>query len=55
MQTELQTEQTPQSNPPQLQVLPAPKSKPRARNGKIARLPYPERDMVNRMLRNNIA
>src|SRR5262245_36032773 len=25
------------------------------RNGKIARLPYLERDMVNRMLRNNIA
>ena len=24
------------------------------RNGKIARLPYLERDMVNRMLRNNI-
>ena len=40
---------------PQLQFLPAPKAKPRARNGKIARLPYPERDMVNRMLRNNIS
>jgi hypothetical protein len=26
----------------------------RARHGKIARLPYPERDMVNRMLRDNI-
>jgi len=26
----------------------------RTRNGKIARLAYPERDMVNRMLRNNI-
>ena len=25
-----------------------------SRNGKIARLPYPERDMVNRMLRNNL-
>src|SRR5258705_12409573 len=29
-------------------------ARPRARNGKIARLPYPERDMVNRMLRTNI-
>jgi hypothetical protein len=29
--------------------------KPKARNGKIARLSYPERDMVNRMLRNNIS
>src|SRR5207247_1465604 len=28
--------------------------KPKARNGKIARLPYAQRDMVNRMLRNNI-
>jgi len=37
--------------PPQLELLPAPK---RVRNGKIARLPYLERDMVNRMLRNNI-
>jgi hypothetical protein len=26
----------------------------RSRNGKIARLPYTERDMVNRMLRNNV-
>src|SRR5437868_21683 len=26
----------------------------RTRNGKIARLPHPVRDMVNRMLRNNI-
>jgi hypothetical protein len=26
----------------------------RTRNGKIARLPFPARDMVNRMLRNNI-
>jgi len=29
-------------------------SKPKTRNGKIARLPHPIRDMVNRMLRNNI-
>jgi hypothetical protein len=29
-------------------------SKPKARRGKIARLPYPQRDLVNRMLRNNI-
>jgi hypothetical protein len=29
--------------------------KPKARNGKIARLPHVERDMVNRMLRNSIA
>ena len=41
--------------PPQLTALPAPKARPRSRNGKIARLPYPERDMVNRMLWNNIA
>jgi hypothetical protein len=34
--------------------VPQPAPRPRARNGKIARLPYPERDMVNRMLRNNI-
>src|SRR5215831_6787500 len=26
----------------------------RTRNGKVARLPYPVRDMINRMLRNNI-
>ena len=29
-------------------------SKPKTRNGKIARLSHPIRDMVNRMLRNNI-
>src|SRR5438093_5810988 len=45
---------TPHCDPPQFHVLPAPKAKRRARNGKIARLPYPELDMVNRMLRNNI-
>src|SRR2546427_916957 len=61
MNAQLQTDQTPHSalstphsEAPQLQVLPAPKAKRRARNGKIARLPYPELDMVNRMLRNNI-
>src|SRR6059058_5762274 len=53
-QLQTETEQTPHFDPPQLQVLPAPKARPRARNGKIARLPYPERDMVNRMLWNNI-
>jgi len=36
---------------PQFKVLLAPRC---VRNGKIARLPYLERDMVNRMLRNNI-
>jgi hypothetical protein len=36
---------------PQFEVLPAPRC---VRHGKIARLPYLERDMVNRMLRNNI-
>lgn len=30
-------------------------SRPKARRGKIARLPYAVRDMINRMLRNNIA
>src|SRR5437764_9385031 len=29
-------------------------TRPRTRNGKIARLPYAVRDMINRMLRNNI-
>ena len=62
MTAQFQTDQTPHSalitphsEAPQLQVLPAPKAKRRARNGKIARLPYPELDMVNRMLRNNIS
>src|SRR5437660_896186 len=39
---------------PHLAVLPEPKPHKRIRNGKIARLPYLERDMVNRMLRDNI-
>ena len=51
---------TPEPDPsPTLAVLPpapAPTraSKPRTRNGKIARLPKLERDMVSRMLRDNI-
>ncbi len=56
-----QTTTTPAPADPQLQVLPPPDappetraSKPRSRNGKIARLPFLERDMVNRMLRDNI-
>jgi len=39
---------------PQLQVLPDPKPYKKIRNGKIARLPFLERDMVNRMLRDHI-
>jgi hypothetical protein len=54
---------------PQLEVLPPPlaapagdtpregearASEPKVRNGKIARLPFIERDMVNRMLRDHI-
>ena len=39
---------------PQLQVLPDPKPYKKIRNGKIARLPFIERDMVNRMLRDHI-
>jgi hypothetical protein len=54
------TQLQPQS--PTLAVLPpaaparanAPAPKPRTRNGKVARLPKLERDMVNRMLFNNI-
>ena len=51
----------PETVPPQLEVLPspllAPKPQPRKvqRNGKIARLPKRERDMVNLMLRNNVS
>ena len=47
-----QTDQTPDSafRTPQLEILP----RKLTRNGKIARLPYLERDMVNRMLRDNI-
>ena len=43
-------------NPESPASAPVPQPAPRrpARNGKIARLPYLERDMVNRMLRNNI-
>src|SRR6516165_10354700 len=33
---------------------PSPALRPRTRNGKVARLPFPQRDMINRMLRNNI-
>src|SRR6266404_3710136 len=56
MHTQLQT--NPATNitevAPQLAVLPQPEPKKRTRNGKIARLPYLRRDMVNRMLRNNV-
>ncbi len=49
---------TPSAGPKEDSSLPPlslPVSKPRrARVGKVARLPYLERDMVNRMLRNNI-
>jgi hypothetical protein len=50
-----QTESTPQSaiQTPHLEVLPR-TFKSKARNGKIARLPKLHRDMVNRMLQNNI-
>ena len=46
----------PDSPPPSTESPPAPIALPRksGRNGKIARLPYLARDMVNRMLRNNI-
>ena len=61
MNTQLQPSLETEIAVPQIAVLPPPPagaetraSKPKARNGKIARLPYPERDMVNRMLRNNI-
>ena len=69
-QTDPFAQTPPQTASPQLTVLPAPAaSKPvegqtskipqpvrkLTRNGRIARLPYLERDMVNRMLRNNIA
>src|SRR5437899_1849425 len=51
-----QTHESPALTPhPQLRVVPEPKARPRARNGKVARLSYLERDMVNRMLRNNIS
>jgi hypothetical protein len=42
--------------PPSTAEQPSPTraSRPKARNGKIARLPFAIRDMVNRMLRNNI-
>ena len=46
---------TPHSAAAQLRVVHEPKGRPRARNGKVARLSYLERDMVNRMLRNNIS
>src|SRR6266699_1144085 len=45
---------TPQLETSPLPVVPEPKRKPRTRHGKIARLPYLERDMVNRMLQNNV-
>jgi hypothetical protein len=41
-------------NPPSATEQPTRASKPKSRNGKIARLPHPVRDMINRMLRNNI-
>jgi hypothetical protein len=37
-----------------LSVLPQPQPTKRTRNGKIAHLPYLERDMVNRMLRDRV-
>src|ERR1041385_6953477 len=37
-----------------LAVLPQPEPKKKTRNGKIARLPYLQRDLVNRLLRNNV-
>jgi hypothetical protein len=45
--------QNPEFSPRNLPT-PTRASKPRTRNGKIARLPYDLRDMINRMLRNNI-
>jgi hypothetical protein len=48
--------QAPATQPPATDA-PAPAAPPvcqHTRNGKIARLPYLERDMVNRLLRNNI-
>ena len=51
-----QTHESPPVTPhPQLPVVPESKARPRARNGKVARLSYLQRDMVNRMLRNNIS
>src|SRR5260370_42120419 len=51
----------PPAHPPivSTETVPPPSQDPHSdrkltRNGKIARLPYLERDMVNRMLRNNI-
>ena len=53
-----QNQGTSPSVPPALEILPAPGHQQpaitRSRNGKIARLPKLERDMVNRMLQNNI-
>jgi hypothetical protein len=43
-----------QSNNPVIQPSPTRASKPKVRNGKIARLPFLERDIVNRMLRDHI-
>src|SRR4051812_22582372 len=43
-----------QSTDPQIQPPTSRASKPKVRNGKIARLPFLERDIVNRMLRDNI-
>lgn len=39
---------------PHLEVLPAHKPEKRIRNGKIARLPFLKRDLVNRMLRDHV-
>src|SRR5438067_172458 len=67
MNSQLQIESAPEpANPdPRLQILSPPpiqqstnptihSARPRTRHGKIARLPHLERDMVNRMLQNNI-
>jgi hypothetical protein len=56
--TSIETVSPPNPEPaisaPQLSVLPDPTPKKKIRNGKIARLPYILRDMVNRMLRDHI-
>src|ERR1043165_1908253 len=47
------TEPATRSTPSSIQH-PLSSIRPRTRNGKVARLPYAVRDMINRMLRNNI-
>jgi len=68
MKAQFQSDQAPNLGTPQsasdapsqalpashLAVLPDPQVAKRTRNGKVARLPHLERDMVNRMLRDNI-